>query len=235
MQYLNIVLSALGSVVVLFFLTKLMGRRQISQLSMFDYINGITIGSIAAEMATSLEGDFILPLIALIVYAGVAIALSYGNCKSHRLRKFVTGQPTILFDNNKIYEKNFKALKLDLGEFMTECRSNGYFSLSDLQTAIYEPNGRISFLPAEGKRPATPTDLGLTPKQEKPPTALIVDGKVLPENLRQSGKDETWLREQLKSQKLPGIRDIFYAECDSDNRLIAFAKTGKKLHKNIFE
>lgn len=234
MEYLNVLLATLFSIVVLFILTKLMGRRQVSQLSMFDYINGITIGSIAAEMATSLEDDVFKPLIALVVYAMLTLLISVLSCKSHKLRRFFVGKPLILYDNGKLYEKNLLTAKLDVGEFMTECRNSGYFELNELQTAVYEPNGRISFLPAEGKRPVTPEDIGMQPPQTKMPVALIVDGRVLEENLKQSGKDHVWLSRQLDRQGI-SQKDVFFAVCDSNGTFAAYPKMHIKLKKEMFE
>ena len=138
-----IVITSVSSVIVLFILTRIMGKRQISQLTMFDYINGITIGSIAAEMATALDGDVWQPLFAMIIYAFFAIMISYISMKSIKARRFLVGRPFLLYENGKLFEKNLKKAKLDINEFLTECRTNGYFYLSDIQSAIFETNGKI--------------------------------------------------------------------------------------------
>ena len=98
-----IVVLSLGSIVTIFILTKLMGYRQMSQMSMFDYINGITIGSIAAEMATSLEESFVQPLTAMIVYALTAIFLSWLGSKFIKARRLIEGKPLILMDHGELY------------------------------------------------------------------------------------------------------------------------------------
>ena len=147
MDIIYIILLSLASIIEIFILCKLMGYRQISQMSMFDYINGITIGNIAAEMATSLEDNFLHPLVAMIVYALAAISLSWISSKSIRARRFLSGKPMLLLNNGKLYEQNFKKSKIDLNEFLTQCRVSGYFELSQLESAILEENGRISFLP----------------------------------------------------------------------------------------
>lgn len=147
MILIKIVFLSLGSIIILFILTKIMGNREMSQLSMFDYIVSITIGSIAAEMSTSLENNFLEPVIAMVVYGIVATVISYFTCKSIKIRRIVSGRGKILYDNGKLYRKNLIKSKLDLNEFLMQCRINGYFNLADIQTAILEPNGRISFLP----------------------------------------------------------------------------------------
>lgn len=152
MLIFKIILLSLGSIVILFILTKLMGNREMSQLSMFDYVVSITIGSIAAEMSTSLEDNFVEPAIAMIVYGLVATAISYFTCKSIKVRRVVSGRGKVLYDNGKLYRKNFIKSKLDLNEFLMQCRINGYFNLADIQTAILESNGRISFLPVSRQK-----------------------------------------------------------------------------------
>ena len=124
MNIIKIISLSLGSLVILFLLTKLMGNREISQLTMFDYIVGITIGSIAAEMSTSLENNFVEPVVAMLIYGIVSFSISFFTCKSLNLRRFFTGKAKILLDNGKLYRKNFKSARLDINEFLMECRIN---------------------------------------------------------------------------------------------------------------
>lgn len=127
MEYLKIILLSLGSIVALFVLTKLMGQKELSQLSIFDYVIGITIGSIAAEMATSLENNFMQPLIAMIVYALVTILISLLNSKFVKVRPMFSGKTLILYDNGTLFRDNFKKAKLDLNEFLMQCRTSRFF------------------------------------------------------------------------------------------------------------
>ena len=122
------VLTALLSVAVMFLLTKLMGTKQVSQMTMFDYITGITVGSIAAELATELE-EPVKPLTAMVVYGLVAVLISIATCKSIKLRSWITGKPLVLLENGVIYRRNLKKAKLDLSEFLTYCRIGGWFDL----------------------------------------------------------------------------------------------------------
>lgn len=224
MDILKIIVLSSSSLIILFALTKLMGNKEISQLSMFDYIIGITIGSIAAEMATALESNFTEPLVAMIVYALITVIISFINSKSLKLRKIITGDALVLYDNGRLYRNNFKKAKLDLSEFLMLCRTSGYFKLSDLETVLLEPNGKLSFLPVSNKRPVTPTDLNLDFPNEKLSVNVIMDGKLLISNLLQTGNDEIWLEKQLNSQGFNDINEIFLATCDSDNNLSVFKK-----------
>lgn len=224
MEILKIIILSLSSFIVLFILTKLMGNREMAQLSMFDYITSITIGSIAAEMATSLEDNFTEPLIAMLVYAVGSIAISILGNHSMKARRIISGSTLILYDNSKIYFKNLKKAKMDMNEFLMQCRTNGYFNLADLQTAILEANGKISFIPNSLKRPATPEDLNLNPKQEFLVTNVIIDGKVLEENLKNTGNNLKWLQSNLQKQNAGKLEDILLATCDKDNNLSVYKR-----------
>lgn len=235
MDIIKIISLSLGSLVILFLLTKLMGNKEMSQLTMFDYIVGITIGSIAAEMSTSLENNFIEPVVAMLIYGIVSFSISFFSCKSLNMRRFFNGKAKILLDNGKLYRKNFKSAKLDLNEFLMECRINGYFNLSDIQTAILEPNGRISFLPKTLKRPATPEDLNLSPSKENIVYNIVLDGVLLKENLEKSGNNINWLENNLKKQGISDIKKIFLATCDNQNNLSVYIKLDKKNKHDFFE
>ena len=161
-EIIHTIVLSVGSLIVLFLLTKLMGYRQMSQLSLFDYINGITIGSIAAEMATNLE-DYHRPLTAMIIYGLATVLLSLLTGKSIKARRFVNGKPLILLHHGTLYEENLRKAKIDLNEFLEQCRVSGYFDISQLQAVILEGNGRLSFLPKTEERPVTPAELRLTP------------------------------------------------------------------------
>ena len=145
-EIIHVIVLSVVSMAVLFLLTKLMGYRQMSQMSLFDYINGITIGSIAAELATDLENMW-KPLTAMAVYAMLTWGMSIIGMRSNRCRKYLDGTPTIIMENGRLYRKNMKKAKVDLSEFLVMCREQGYFDLNEIQTAVFETNGKISILP----------------------------------------------------------------------------------------
>lgn len=222
MDVLKVILTAILSVVILFITAKILGHKQVAQLDFFDYITGITIGSIAAELATELEEPW-KPLIALIIYGLVALLLSIVTNKAPRLRKYINGTPTILMNNGKIYRSNIKKAKLDLSEFMMLCREQGYFNLNDIQTAIFEYNGQLTILPVSYKRPVNPEDLRLTPQKEHICTEIIMDGRILEDNLKRKGLDLNWLQKQLELQGYKSAKEIFLGVCDDNNTLSLFA------------
>lgn len=218
MEPLKVILTVLLSAVTLFILAKLMGHKQIVQLDLFDYITGITIGSIAAELATELEKP-IKPLIAMIVYGLIAVCLSILTSKFPRIRKYINGTPTILMNDGKLYRKNMKKARLDLSEFLVLCRQSGYFDLSAIQTAIFEYNGQLTILPTSGQRPATPDDLSLTPPPACVFTEVIMDGRIMGENLHRKGLNEQWLQKQLELQGYRSAKEVYLGLCDQNNQL----------------
>lgn len=232
-EILYIVVLSLGSIIAIFLLTKLMGYRQMSQMSMFDYVNGITMGSIAAEMATSLDTGFEKPLVAMIVYALVSLLLSTVSSKSIKARRMLEGAPLVLLNNGEIYRHNLRKAKIDVSELLVQCRINGYFDISKLQTAILEGNGKISFLQKATDRPLTPADVQLSPQQDYMVANVILDGKVMDENLRHTGKDEKWLLDQIRGQGAKRVEDVLLASCDSNNKLQVYLKDNQKEAKDV--
>ncbi|MBQ8296166.1 MAG: DUF421 domain-containing protein [Ruminococcus sp.] len=208
MELLQVALTSVGSVITLFLLTKLMGNKQVSQLSMFDYIIGITIGSIAAEFATELENPE-RALIALAVYAVSAYLVSVITGKSTHMRKIIIGRPLILFDKGKLYRNNLKKARIDISDFLTHCRNQGYFDLSQIRTAVFEYNGSLSILPVEGNRPLEPSDMKLEPVQQELLVNVILDGNINEENLKKTGNNIIWLEKQLKKQGFHNAEEIF--------------------------
>lgn len=227
MNFLTLCLTALGSFGALFLVAKFIGHKQIAQLDFFDYITGITIGSIAAEMATELEEPW-KPFTAMIIYGGVTLLLSVASNKFPRSRKYLNGTPTILMDHGKLYHENLKKAKLDLSEFMVMCRQQGYFDLTSIQTAIFEYNGKLTILPVSDQRPATPKDMNLMPEQELLFTELIMDGRILDDNLKRMGLDLTWLDKQLKQRHIHSAKDVFLAVCDRNLKFVLYEKSCNK-------
>lgn len=218
MDILKVVLTSILSVVALFIITKIMGHKQIIQLDFYDYIIGITIGSIAAELATELEQPW-KPLIAMLIYGIISIGLSILTSKLPKMRKYINGSPTIIMNNGKLYRDNLKKAKLDLSEFMVLCRQSGFFNLNDIQTAIFEYNGKLTILPVSDKRPVTPADINLMPPAEYICTEVIMDGRIIDGNLKRMGLDTNWLQKQLETQGYKNAKEIFLGVCDSNNKL----------------
>ncbi|MBR3996488.1 MAG: DUF421 domain-containing protein [Clostridia bacterium] len=221
MEFIKVILTSILSALSLFVIAKILGHKQMSQLDFFDYITGITIGSIAAELATELESPW-KPLIAMIIYGAVALFLTILAHKFPKTRKYINGTPTIVMDNGKLYRENMKKAKLELSEFMVLCRQEGYFNINDIQTAIFEYNGRLTILPKGQNRPLTPQDMNMTPKKANLSTEIIMDGQILHENLKRLGLDLSWLNKEIKKQKYDSAKEIYLGIYDKNKTLCLF-------------
>lgn len=210
MDIIKVILTSLLSVAALFIITKIMGHKQVAQLDFFDYVSGITIGSIGAELATELEKPY-KPLIALAVYGLTSLVLNLITHKIPRARKYINGTPTILMDGGKIYRKNLKKAKIDLSELMLMCREQGFFDLDEIQTSVYEHNGKLSILPKSENRPATPKDMDIPVKAAHIGVEVIMDGRIMEDNLIRAGRDVNWLSKQLKQQGQNDAKKILLA------------------------
>lgn len=233
MEYYAIIYQALFSILALFLLTKLMGCRQVSTMSMFDYINSITIGSIAAEMATNLTGDYLKPLTAMVVYGIFSILLSKLAQRYIPIRRIINGKAIVLFLHGELFRENLKKARMDVDEFLMECRINGYFDLSQIESVILEPNGKISILPITENKPVTSKDLGITPTQEETFANIIMDGQILHYNLKHLGKDQNWLYQQLSIHNIKDVEDVFLAICDRQGNFHVYEKNHRILDNDI--
>jgi uncharacterized membrane protein YcaP (DUF421 family) len=236
MDYIKIVFAAIGTMIALFAFTKIMGNREMSQLSMFDYVSSVTIGSIAGEMAVLSTDSFFKPFLAMVIFSVFSMGISYATCKSIKLRRFFEGHALLLYQNGQIYEKNLLKAKLDVDELLASCRLSGYYDLEDIYTVYLESNGIISILPKAISRPLSPSDLNLCPRQSQPLANVIIDGKIFYDNLKSTGKDEQWLKMQLQLQGFVDMQEIILATYDYSNEsLNIYQKFHRKMTRDIFE
>lgn len=231
----KVISISIASIAIMFILTKIMGNKQISELTLFDYINGITIGSIAAEMATCELNEFIKPLIAMITYGTVVTLISILVNKSVKARRIFSGKSLIVYDNGKFHKKNLMKAKLDLNELLVQCRVNGYFNFSDIQTVVFESNGKLTVLPKSGSRPLTPDDMSIKVNDASILTTVILDGNIMKENLKNTGNDEKWLNKQLDSLGYSSAKKVFLGLIDGSNKLYVYSSDNKNIKNDIFQ
>jgi uncharacterized membrane protein YcaP (DUF421 family) len=200
MEFIYILVLSFVSLTVLFIITKIIGYRQISEMSFFDYVVGITIGSIAAEMSTNIDLEWWKGITAMAVYGFVGVVLSILTQKSIKARKFIAGKPIILMENGKILRDNVKKARIDIDDLLSSARGNGYFDLSDIDYAIMETTGKISFQPVAKKRALTPTDFNFAPVKEGIYINVIMDGKIIEDNLSVAGVTKKDVENMVRSQ-----------------------------------
>ncbi|MDD2431343.1 MAG: DUF421 domain-containing protein [Firmicutes bacterium] len=206
------------SFITLFVLTRVMGRRQISQLNFFDYINGITIGSIAATLAIDISRESLPTFIGLLAYTFWVMLLTLLEQKSRTMRRLINGKSTIAIQNGKILENNLKIYGYTIDDLKMILRTQGSFNLSDIEYAIIEANGQISTLLKTQMQPITPKNLNIATDYQGLAIDLISDGKIIEDNLKLLGLTKEWLLKQLVDRNLQ-VKDIFYAELETSGDL----------------
>ena len=223
MEILDVILRCLISLVTLFFVTKMIGKKQVSQFSLFDYVIGISIGNFAAEMALNLDSDYMHGTIAVIVFGIVAYLVSIITLKNLKLRRFFIGDPTIIIEDGKILYKNLKKTKFDINDLLEESRINGYFDIQEIDYALMEANGKISFLAKPDFQKPTNKDLNINKEKTGLCANLIIDGKIIYESLKIMHKDEKWLKHEIKVKGYK-LQDIILATLDLKENFIVYGK-----------
>lgn len=230
---LDIAVRSLMTIIILFILTKWMGNKQIAQLSFFDYVVGITLGSIGAELASGIDSPYHFTVIAMTIFAAVSVFISWLVLKSIRARRLFVGTPTTLIKEGKILLPELMKTKVDVNELLSECRIAGYFDISDIYYCIMETNGQFSFIPVSDAKPVTAKDMKLETEQDELLANVIINGKVMEENLETLGVSKDTLSTLLEDKKV-NVKEIILAVMDKDKQLKVFCENGIKNY-NIFE
>ncbi len=231
----DVVIRAFFSLFTLFFVTKMLGKKQVSQLSLFDYVIGISIGNFAAEMTTNVDIQFLNGIVAVILFGVFAYLVSVLTMKSIYLRRFFMGTPTIIIENGKLIEKALKKVKLDMNDLLEECRVAGYFDLSQIESAVMEVNGNLSILPKVDYRPVTVGDMKLKVEPESLCANVIIDGKLMPNNLEAMKKTEPWLQKQLQKQGYYSYEDLLLVTLDKNDQVKVYERNKEKEIIKILE
>lgn len=233
-ELFNVVIRGLLSLITLFLVTKLIGKKQVSQLSLFDYVIGISIGNFAAEMTINLESEELYGIIAVLLFGGIAYLVSVGTMKSIKLRRFFMGSPTILIEHGKILQDNFYKVKYDINDMLEQCRVNGYFDISEIDYAIVEANGELSILAKSEYLPVNRNDMKLKVSKNGLCANVIIDGKVMYNNLNKINKDEKWLNKELKL-KGKDISDIILATVDINDKVFFYERNKGVVSLDVLE
>lgn len=215
---------ALISLFTLFIVTKLLGKKQVSELSLFDYVIGISIGNFAAEMTINIDSPEINGIWAVVIFGIIAYLVSWLTMKSIVLRRLFIGTPTVIIQDGKVLKKNMKKVHLDVNDLLQECRIKGYFDISQIAYGVMEVNGEMSILPRSSYKPLTPKDMELKVSKEMFLGNVIIDGKIMHKNLRILHKDEEWLLKELKIKGYKDISKILLCTLDEDQKVTIYEK-----------
>lgn len=217
--YLEVLIRAVGAFAGVVFVTRLVGKSQVGQLTISDYVNGIVIGSIAAGLATDLSVNPSYYILGLAVFTALTISMQYTGLKYRPARKFFGDEPTVVIHNGQIMEKSMARMRFNVDDLMMQLREKGYFNIADVEFAIAEPSGGLSVLPKSQKMPLTPEDLSVPTSYKGVPSELVVDGVVIKQNLYQNNLTEEWLLKELEKQGIYSLKEVVFASLDTEGKL----------------
>ncbi|RAT95719.1 DUF421 domain-containing protein [Brevibacillus sp. Leaf182] len=217
-DWLSILLRSIGAVAYLFLLTKIIGKRQIKQLTYIEYIVGISIGSIAAFMATEMDGPVYHSLIAMGIFALFPYLMEWLSLKSKVLRDLFEGKSTVLIKEGKILEDNLKKERLTAEDLMEQLRIKNVFRVADVEFALMETSGEVSVLLKSESQPVTPKHLELTVAPTEENQVVIMDGVIMDEPLATAGLNRRWVRTELQKAGV-ALENVFLGQVDKGGEL----------------
>ena len=219
---INVLIKGFISLMFLFLVIKLLGKKQVSQLNVFDYVIGISLGNLAAEMTINSEISIINGCLAMAIYGACSLLVSFITNKSIIARRLISGVPIVLIENGKISKKQLKRVKLDINDLLQDAREDGIFDISKVETAVMEVSGKVTFLLKKENEPVTLNDIDIKPVNKERLTAnLVMDGNIMDNNLKSIGKDRNWLIKKIRSSGYK-LKDIFLLVYNNDNNIIIY-------------
>ncbi|WP_407309678.1 YetF domain-containing protein [Desulfosporosinus sp. SB140] len=219
-MYYDIFPRTLLAFFVLLILTRLLGKKQLSHLTFFNYITGITFGNIAASLASDKDIKTIEGLSSLILWTGLTIFVEFISLKSGIIRRVLNGEPTVVIKKGKIQQKVMSEMRLSLDGLLTMLRNSNVFSIKDVDYAVIETNGQISVSKKQEKQTVTRQDMNIpSATRFLIPTEIIVDGKILKRNLLELNISYQWVYQELRKVGINSVSEVLYAELESDGQL----------------
>ncbi len=212
------ILNSLIVFVLLIILARIIGKKLLAQMTFFDFVIGITIGTIGgAFVTTEVKGYYVL--ISPIFLTLLVLLTGYLSLRSVPARKFIEGEPLVIIQNGKIYEKNMRKIRYNVDDLLMQLREKGVFNMSQVEFAIIEPHGQLSVLKKSQFLPVTPGDLNIPTKYQGVSSEIIRDGKIVEQNLKQNSLSHEWLYNELAARNIRNIRNVFLASLSTDGNL----------------
>lgn len=221
---LAIVAKTIFMYVFVLFITRLMGKREIGQLSPFDLVVAIMIADLAAMPLEERDIHIHDAVVPIVVLAATEVLFAYITLRSDKARAIISGQSTIVIRDGHILEGNLRELRYNLDDLLAGLREKNVSNIQDVEFAILEGSGRLSVIMKSQARPVTPRDLGITTAYEGLPYPLITDGRVHYHHLDQLGLTVAWLKEELEKKGVKDPSDVLLATLDTAGELYVAKK-----------
>jgi len=234
LEAVKVIPRCLGATIFLFFITKIMGRKQVSEFSLFDYVIGISIGNFTAEMTLNTDVQYINGMVAVATFGLFSISLTKLINKNIRLRRFVVGTPTVLIDNGKIIQSGLKRVNIGVNDLLEEARMSGYFDISEIDYAIMEGSGTISFLPKREFKNVTVNDLNIKTDKSYLSANIIINGEYMEEAIKKSNITKEELIKRLKKMNLDNPDSILLCTI-TNNKLNFYFKNQDPINDLLLE
>lgn len=215
-------LRLLLAFLTLLILTRVMGRKEISQMTFFNFVSGIAIGTIGASLAIDASLSIRNGLFALVGWSIITLLLGYFDIKSKLFREAIEGKPRVVINKGKIMKNELKKVRLDIDALKALLRQKNVFSLKDVDYAIFETDGELSVLKKESEQPLTKADgeKQLSQSHVYPiATEVINDGQINVSNLEKLNLNSEWVELQLRTFGINSISEVFYAEVQKDGTI----------------
>lgn len=216
---INTVIKAAAAYVFALVLARIMGRKLISQMTFFDFIVGVTMGTLTANVMVDASNTSSSSVIALIILSALSVAIGILNIKSFKIRKMTDSEPVTLVKDGTIVEENMKNTRMTINELMMKMREKNAFSLADVEFAMMETDGKLSVLTKADKQPVTPTQMNIKAESEGLMKDIIIDGNLLEENLKAAGVDKNWIKSELQKQNIKDFSEVFYGGIYGNKKL----------------
>src|SRR5690625_1358836 len=217
-DWLQILLRSFSLVIILFFVTKWMGKKRIRQLSIFDYITGFVLGSLVALISIEIRINFFYGVGAIFVWFLIPFLFDYLSMKSKSVRNFIDGKSTIIIKEGKIMEDNMKKERFTTEDLLYHLRSQKIFEVGDVEFALLEPTGELTVLPKTDQTPVTAKNLNIKTPAKREPQTVIMDGNMMLEPLATLSLNPKWLKTELEKMNVT-IENVFLGQVDSDGQL----------------
>ncbi|GKX68172.1 DUF421 domain-containing protein [Inconstantimicrobium mannanitabidum] len=223
-NYLILFLRSVATYLVMLLFTRIMGRKQLSQLTYFDYVLGATIGSIAAVASVDKNVNVFEGCFSIIIWSLITLLISEITLKNIKLRLLINSEPLLIINNGKVISKNMKKAKYNIGDLLMQLRVKDIFYITDVEIAILEPDGKLSVLKKAEKNTVTAEDMHIQKPKSGMMVELILDGNILYTHLEQIQKNEEWVLEQLKLKNVHNLEDVIFAGLQADGQIYIVTK-----------
>src|SRR5699024_1377919 len=217
-DWLEVIVRTFTFIVLLFFMTTILAKKQLAELNVFEYIFGIVIGSVVAIFSSTLDIPFYFGILSMLTLFAVLLTGEYISLKNKRFRDFFQGKSTVFIQNGKIIEDNLKKEGYTADDLLEKLRNKNIFQVSDVEFALLEPTGSLNVMPKKENQPLTPKDMGMNTPSKKAPQNVIMDGRMLLEPLANLSLSKQWLESELEKKNV-SIDNVFLGQADSDAQL----------------